>query len=336
MKFDFVEETGRIEAELELLVPRPYRILLVDDQPFIAEVMRLMLAGADDLELHYCGNAAEASQMVVDIHPVVILQDLVMPDVDGLMLIGQYRAIENAKDIPVVVLSAHDEAKIKADSFARGADDYLVKLPDKVELLARLRYHAKAYVKHLEADLLLRELGRLSSLDGLTGLANRRCFDRRLAYEWKRLTREKSSISLLMIDVDHFKAFNDGYGHQAGDDCLQQVASMLNETIHRASDLAARYGGEEFVVMLPNTDLDGGLQVAEIIRRSIAGLEITHASGCISRVTVSIGCASMTPRHLTDANSLVGAADQALYQAKERGRNRVVGQMAVANLLLTG
>jgi len=328
MKFAFVEETERIESELQLLVPRPYRILLVDDQAFIGEVMRLMLAGADDLELHYCGNAAEASQMVVDIHPVVILQDLVMPGIDGFTLIGQYRACEIAKHIPVIVLSSHDEAKIKAESFARGANDYLVKLPDKVELLARLRYHANAYVKHLEAGLLLRELGRLSLMDGLTGLANRRCFDKTLAYEWKRSTREKSPISLLMIDVDHFKAFNDLYGHQAGDDCLQQVASMLDETTHRTSDLVARYGGEEFVIMLPNTDHDGALKVAEAIRSAIANMEICHASGCTTTVTVSIGCETIIPQHLTDGGLLIGAADQALYQAKERGRNRVVGSMA--------
>ncbi len=320
-----LDETGQIDAELDLLVPKPYRILLVDDQMIIGEAVRRMLIEADDLELHYCKNGNDALQMAAEIHPAVILQDLVMPEVDGLTLVKQYRASEHAKHTPVIVLSSKEEAKIKAESFATGANDYLVKLPDKVELLARLRYHAEAYVKHLQADLLLRELRRLSSMDGLTGLANRRCFDETLAYEWKRSTREKTPISLLMIDVDHFKDFNDHYGHQAGDDCLIKVAAALGDGVQRASDLAARYGGEEFTIILANTDEPGALKVAQAVLGSISDLNIEHAfSTAGSMVTVSIGTATMVPDHLSNPEALIGAADQALYQAKENGRNRVV------------
>jgi len=325
-----LDEIGQLEAELHVLVPRPWRILLVDDQLIIGEAVRRMLVDADDLELHYCKNANDALQMACDVHPAVILQDLVMPEVDGLTVVKQYRATEQTKHTPVIVLSSKEEAKIKAESFATGANDYLVKLPDKVELLARLRYHASAYVKHLEASLLLRELRRLSSMDGLTGLANRRSFDETLAYEWKRSTREKMPLSLLMIDVDHFKNFNDHYGHQAGDDCLKKVAEAMNTTVQRASDLAARYGGEEFVIILANTDNAGAVKVAGTVLQAIRNLNVEHGFSSVANVvTVSIGSATIVPDHSSNPEALIGSADQALYQAKESGRNRVTSDMPV-------
>ncbi|PJA32687.1 MAG: diguanylate cyclase response regulator [Zetaproteobacteria bacterium CG_4_9_14_3_um_filter_53_7] len=322
-----LDEAGQVEAELQLLVPKPYRILVVDDQAFIGRVIGLMLASADDLELHHCESATDALQMAYEIRPAVILQDLVMPRMDGLTLVRQYRAAECTKHIPVVVLSSNEEAKTKADAFAAGANDYLVKLPDKIELLARLRYHIRAYVKYLEAELLLRELRRVSSMDGLTGLANRRCFDETIDYEWKRSTREKTPVSLLMVDVDHFKAFNDHYGHQVGDHCLRKVAAAIAGSAMRAADLAARYGGEEFVVILANTDESGALKTARTILQSVCSLAVDHKqSSTANVVTVSIGVATMIPEHPSTPEILIRSADKALYRAKESGRNRVVGQ----------
>ncbi|MDX8411547.1 MAG: PleD family two-component system response regulator [Mariprofundaceae bacterium] len=310
--------------ESEVKIPLPYRVLLVDDQAIIAEAVRRMLGDADDLELHYCENGSEALRMAAEIMPAVILQDLVMPDVDGLDLLRFYRAFDKTRDIPVVVLSSKEEANVKAEAFARGANDYLVKLPDKIELLARLRYHTRAYIVHLERDAALRELERLSSIDGLTSIANRRSFDQTLQKEWKRCARDKKPLSLALMDVDNFKLYNDHYGHQAGDSCLQKVATAINACFHRPGDLAARYGGEEFVVILPDTPLEGAEVIADMIRQSVSDLDIEHKHAeAAKHVTISIGIACATPAPKSSPEALIKAADQALYKAKESGRNQV-------------
>jgi len=301
----------------------PFRILLVDDQPMIHEALRRMLADADDIELHYCREGTEAVKMASDLHPSVILQDLVMPDIDGLMLVKFYNANEITRDIPVIVLSSKEDAKTKAEAFSVGANDYLVKLPDQIELLARIRYHAKAYAALLERNAALKELKLISITDGLTKLFNRRHFDELFDVEWKRSIREQHAISLIMIDIDHFKQFNDNYGHQAGDDCLVEVAKALQSAAKRPADTAARYGGEEFIVILANTDEKGALTLAENIRQAVVALNIAHDhSSAADHVTVSLGVASEIPSTDSPAERLLKAADQALYQAKEAGRNR--------------
>jgi len=313
------------DCEADSSVKPPYHILLVDDQAIIYEAVRRMLSSAGDIELHYCQDGAKALQMAAELNPDVILQDLVMPDVDGLMLVKFYRASSQTCDVPVVVLSSKDEAATKAEAFTCGANDYLVKLPDQIEMLARLRYHAKAHAALMERNAALEELKRISSTDGLTGLHNRRHFDETLDHELKRARREKQPLSLLLLDVDHFKQFNDHYGHPAGDVCLQQVASALKATVVRPGDLAARYGGEEFVAILPSTDAAGALKVAEAVRCAISDLGIEHGfSSAGNVVTVSVGAATVIPDEKSHAETLIGAADQALYQAKESGRNRVM------------
>ncbi|GAB3249520.1 hypothetical protein GCM10027296_13180 [Chitinimonas naiadis] len=169
------------------------------------------------------------------------------------------------------------------------------------------------------------ELGRMAQQDGLTGVANRRAFDQRLISEWGRAARAHHPLTLLMIDVDHFKRYNDGYGHQMGDECLRRVAGILQDAISRASDFVARYGGEEFAILLPETESVGGEEIAEHIRAGLATANIPHAhSPSSSHVTASVGIATFVPQAGTSGNSLVAAADQALYQAKEQGRNRAV------------
>ncbi len=320
--------------------PQPLlRILLVDDQQIIAEGIRRMLTDEQDLELHYCPDPAMAIQMAMEIDASLILQDLVMPDIDGMTLVRFYRANNSTSNIPVIVLSSKEDPAIKSEAFASGATDYLVKLPDQVELIARIRAHTRQYLLQRERDAALAELRELklileernaeldllSSQDGLTGIPNRRTFDNTLADEWGRAQRNRRQISLIMIDVDHFKLFNDTYGHQKGDECLQAVASSIDAAVSRNGDLVARYGGEEFAVILPETDLKGAKTVAEAIRSAIAGLNIEHSSSqTTDHVTVSLGCASITPNHGVDHESLIKHADSALYQAKKKGRNRAV------------
>jgi two-component system, chemotaxis family, response regulator WspR len=217
----------------------------------------------------------------------------------------------------------------------------LVKLPDNIELIARIRYHSRSYVamqQRDEAYQALRqsqqqlmeinlELRRLTNSDGLTGLANRRYFDSYLSAEWKRAMRDQTEISLLMLDVDHFKSYNDAYGHMAGDEVLKKVAQTIAGCCNRSMDLSARFGGEEFTVVLPGTSLAGARLVAEKIRRSIEGLHIPHRDSATSEwLTASAGIATLIPDRLDRHTQIIDAADRGLYNAKRQGRNRVMAR----------
>ncbi len=166
-------------------------------------------------------------------------------------------------------------------------------------------------------------LRRVSAIDGLTGLANRRSFDEFLDKEWRRAVRDQRPISAIMLDIDHFKAYNDTYGHQAGDDCLKKTAAVINTALRRPSDFAARYGGEEFVVILPDTDGQGAAEVAEHMRREVAAMRVPHTHSASGVVTVSAGATSLIPRDGMASSDLIGLVDRALYAAKQGGRNRV-------------
>ncbi|MCL2914787.1 diguanylate cyclase [Shewanella corallii] len=191
-------------------------------------------------------------------------------------------------------------------------------------ILKRLLHFISALNRELEGKN--REMEKLSYLDGLTGIANRRRFDRRLEEDWRSAIRSGRPLSLLMIDVDSFKAFNDTYGHLAGDDCLRQLASKMSASVSRGTDLVARYGGEEFAVIMPNTDGRGGLKVAREIHKRVAALAIPHSDSQADSevVTVSIGISCMVPAANEDVDKLQHAADRALYQAKSNGRNLIV------------
>ena len=167
-------------------------------------------------------------------------------------------------------------------------------------------------------------LSNLAIHDGLTGIYNRRYFDETLAREWKRTMREKAPLSLIMLDIDYFKKYNDTYGHQAGDECLRQVATTISGALRRPADMAARYGGEEFVVVLPNLKLEDSAKFGETIRAKIEALKMEHKqSDANPFITVSLGIASVVPSSISSYEELVGAADKALYSAKNKGRNRV-------------
>jgi two-component system chemotaxis family response regulator WspR len=312
-------------------------VLLVDDQAMIAEAVRRCLVD-EDLDFHYCQDPTEAVKMAMELEPTIILQDLVMPEIDGLTMVKFYRANPILAQVPIIVLSTKEDPEIKSKAFAYGANDYLVKLPDKVELIARIRYHSQAYINQMERDEAFRALEKsrqelaaankilekLSSLDGLTGVPNRRRFDEVLKQEWQRAVRHSTSLSLIMLDIDFFKLYNDTYGHQGGDECLKQVARALEGAARRETDLVARYGGEEFAVVLPETGSTGAFDVAESLRAAVEKENIPHESSKVSdHVTISVGVATWIPEKGSSPEQLLAAADQALYKSKENGRNRV-------------
>jgi two-component system chemotaxis family response regulator WspR len=314
-------------------------VLLVDDQLMIGEAVRRAFAGHHDIDFHFCANPAEAIAVAEQIGPTVILQDLVMPGVDGLALVRTYRAHNLTRDIPIIVLSTKEEPDIKSAAFAAGANDYLVKLPDKLELIARVRYHTKSYLNQLQRDEAYRalresqqqllqinmELQRLNNIDGLTGLTNKRCMLEFIESEWRRAARERVPLSILMLDVDDFKRYNDTYGHLAGDEVLKQIANSIQSAVRRPGDVAARFGGEEFIVLLPTTPEQGAHAMGEKLREGIAELRLEHsASSVTDHVTVSVGGASTIPVPGSDYSSLIEAADRALYSAKRGGRDRVI------------
>jgi len=317
----------------------PVVVLLVDDQAIIAEAIRRALAHEPDVQFHYCGRAQDALATALAVKPTVILQDLVLPDIDGLTLTRAYRDEPALANTPIIVLSTKEEASTKSAAFAGGANDYLVKLPDTIELLARLRHHSRLYhvmrqrddayralreseQRLLESNLALR---RLTQSDGLTGLANRRYFDEYLESEWARGMAESRECALLMIDVDHFKAYNDTYGHLAGDEALKKVAQAIRGACSRNSDLPARYGGEEFAAVLPATSQGGARLIAEKVRIAVRELQIAHAGSATAPIlTVSIGCAALIPAQGEPAARLISLADERLYRAKRQGRNQVL------------
>jgi two-component system, chemotaxis family, response regulator WspR len=314
-------------------------VLLVDDQPIIGEAVRRALAGQPDIVLHYCDDPAMAVSVAGRIKPTVILQDLVMPGVDGLTLVRRYRADPLTADTPIIVLSTKDDPGVKSEAFAAGANDYLVKLPDSIELIARLRHHSTTYLYRQQRDEAYRalresqrqlvqinlELQRLTNVDGLTGLSNRRNLNEYLELLWKLAIREQSNFSILMIDVDNFKLYNDTYGHLAGDDVLKEVASAIQATFRRPNDIAARFGGEEFAVLLSGTDAISAHALADGLCRRVSDLRIAHSqSPPLQSVTVSIGGASTIPQHGESGIALMDLADKALYEAKRLGKNRIV------------
>jgi two-component system chemotaxis family response regulator WspR len=315
------------------------RVLLVDDQAMIGEAVRRALAKEPNVEFRYCGNPNDAVKAAEEFKPTVILQDLVMPGVDGLTLVRRYCETPATQGIPIVVLSTKEDPTVKSEAFAVGASDYLIKLPDAIELIARVRHHSKAYINQVQRDEAYRalhesqrklieinhELQRLTNVDGLTGLSNRRYFNDYSGPQWKLAIREKTPIAILMIDVDNFKKYNDTYGHPAGDEVLKSVGAAMLRSFARPTDLPARFGGEEFVVLLPATPFESLLTLGDRLRANVEELKIPHAASHVcGHVTVSVGGAATIPKPEDTLLGLVEEADQALYEAKGTGKNRVV------------
>lgn len=313
-------------------VPSPTHdhLLLVDDDPGAIYLLSRILAGVASLQFATCG--ADALRLARESPPTLMLLDAEMPGMSGFQVCEAMKADATLSDVAVIFVTKHNEPAFEVSGFELGAADFIAKPFTPQLVLARVQ--AQLRVKHM-AD----ELRRIATIDGMTGVANRRLFDEVLEREWRRCRRAGDPIALLMIDVDHFKCFNDHYGHPAGDACLRSVAQALVSASSRPADLVARYGGEEFTMLLPQTPRDGAVHVAHSALEAIAALRIAHAkspTGPQVSVSVGIACydaqsanwftAAADARLATDhglaAMDLMRAADIAMYAAKHAGRAR--------------
>ena len=309
-------------------------ILLVDDDPGAIQLMGRILA--DVGKLRFATNGKDALRLARDSAPDLILLDAEMPGMSGFELLRTLKAEPSLADVPVIFITSHSEGGFEVSALDMGAADFIAKPLRSSRVLARVRTQLR--MKHMTD-----ELRRTATTDSLTGVANRRQFDESLEREWMRARRSGDPVSLLMIDVDHFKLYNDRYGHPKGDVCLRHVARALLSTCKRPADLVARYGGEEFVILLPQTPRHGARHMAQQVVDDVAAFGILHEdSQTTHHVSVSVGIACFddasacwqSDSHALRASDLVQAADKALYSAKQAGR----GQAKLRDIadLLTG
>ncbi|MGE3332878.1 MAG: diguanylate cyclase [Rhodospirillaceae bacterium] len=300
-------------------MPQPNRpsVLIVEDDSTIQALLSAVLGSEWDVKTAIDGKSA--LKLAAEHAPDIVLLDIGLPDMDGLEVCRQLKSDPRLEQVPVIFLTARSSGEDEIDGLQAGGIDYITKPINPAVLKARIR-------NHLELKQNRDELIRLARTDGLTGLYNRRTFDDLLRREWRRLARTGEALSVIMIDVDHFKLYNDTYGHGGGDLCLQRVARAAESALQRPADIVARYGGEEFVALLPETKLEGAIAVAEAIRAAVAVLEIPHASSeTAPYVTLSLGAACTIPQPDQDPAALLDIADKQLYAAKTEGRNRAKG-----------
>ena len=289
-------------------------LLIIDDSEMNLAMLSRILNR--DYNLHLARNGLEGVEAAVKHLPDVIVLDIVMPKMDGYETIAMLKSLEQTREIPVVFVTGLSKAKDEERGLALGCADYITK-PFSAEIVKlRLRNQIRMldYIRTIEI---------LSKQDQLTGIPNRRNFDDRLTIEWGRAKREKTSISILMIDIDYFKNFNDTYGHLNGDLVLKTVASLITKTLKRTTDIAARWGGEEFIALLPCTDLRGSTIVAEKIREVVERTDFMLQDGRVTNVSISVGVNTRVPTNDCTMDEFIHCADDALYNAKREGRNKV-------------
>ncbi|MCC8538809.1 diguanylate cyclase domain-containing protein [Xanthomonas axonopodis pv. poinsettiicola] len=293
-------------------VGRRPRVLIVDDQPVNIRALHELLRDVCDVSMALDGERALA--ICRQQPPDLLLLDVMMPELDGLQVCRQLKDDPMTADIPVVFVTGQDAPEDEVAALEAGGVDFISKPVHPVVVRARVQNHL---VLKLQSDL-LREI---ALMDGLTGVANRRRFDDALQTSWQGCQRDGQACGVLMIDVDHFKGYNDYYGHIEGDACLRTVAQTLAACLLRPHDLIARYGGEEFVALLPGSDSDGVSEVAERMLRQIAQLQQPHAASPLGPwLSVSIGGAVLRPSADGGAAQLLALADEQLYLAKQGGR----------------
>lgn len=299
------------------------RILIVDDNTMIrSEIKAVLMKDGSFSHFMEAADGLTAFKTIMETPPDLVLCDLVMPGFDGLKFLGLKASRKELEQIPVIILTAEDDLDRKAEILERGASDYVTKPFHEKELLARVRIHTKLKLLQDELREMNAQLEALSVTDALTGLANRRRLMTRLDEEVQRARRYKTPLSVVMIDIDHFKDVNDTHGHAMGDMVLRNIGAMLKASV-RTTDLAARYGGEELTLILAHTDGPGAVQVAENLREKFAELEHT-LDGVTIRKTVSMGVSSRDGQgEVPTSEDLLKVADEALYRAKQGGRNRV-------------
>jgi diguanylate cyclase (GGDEF)-like protein len=324
----------------------PSLILVVADK----KTRRLLLRRALKKEGYHVAEAhssEECLQACVEHKPDLVLLDANLSDMDGFSCCAQMQRLLGEDFPPVLMITPlKDQASIDR-AFEVGAAEYITRpihwtvLYQRVRgLLGRRRAMVQLkrqieqeYLLKAQIEALEKKLQRLVSVDELTATANRRCFDEYLQREWKRLLREQKPLSLILCDIDFFKAYNDTYGHQAGDECIKQIANIIRQAVKRSADLVARYGGEEFAVILPNTPARGAVGLAETIRSQVKAQAISHAGSQVNKlVTLSLGVASVVPSSESSTDRLITEAKEALYHGKVGLGDRVVfnfGNLAV-------
>jgi len=300
---------------METILSAPQTILIVDDTPANIEILGSILRAG--YQILFATSGQDALELVAGQVPDLILLDVMMPEMDGYEVCRRLKADPRTRNVPVIFISSLSEEEDETRGLEVGAIDYISKPISAPIVKSRVR-------NHLELKRYRDMLENLSAMDGLTGIANRRRLDERLAQEWLRGRRNQSPLSVCMMDIDFFKPFNDRYGHAAGDNCLRRVALALASTVRRPPDFVARYGGEEFVCVLPDTDVNGAAVLADRLRDSVAALGIPHAASTVAgHVTISGGVAAVIPADDSSPAQLLEAADKLLYQAKKAGRNRI-------------
>ncbi|MBI3269484.1 MAG: diguanylate cyclase [Planctomycetes bacterium] len=300
--------------------PKAYRILAVDDEAGNLDLLRRRLS-RQGYEVPIASSASEAAAEIADRMPDMVLLDINMPEVSGLDFLKQLRASPKTLLLPVIMVSALTDTDSIVTAIQDGANDYVTKPINLPVLLARMETHLKmaALVQHLETQTQI--LSKLAALDYLTGIYNRRSMFDALEVELNRCRRSGRRLSVLMLDLDHFKRINDSHGHPAGDLVLREFASRAKQAL-RSTDILCRYGGEEFCVILPETETASALAAAERIRQAIGARSFMLESDEVT-VTVSVGVASVPPEFEGELTELLERADKALYRAKQGGRNRV-------------
>jgi diguanylate cyclase (GGDEF)-like protein len=311
------------------------RALVIEDDTSLSGIVRDVLTGVGCTEIRFVNSGREALEIAITFAPDLVLLDLGLPDMDGLDVCRLLS--EQLPNVPIVIITGRNDESIVQIAFEAGAQDYVAKPFRLGELGARsrsaLRLRSERMLRGKREDQLTaqarrleetkRELERAVCIDSLTGIANRGYFDRLLATEWHRAARQGAPLSLVIVDVDDFHAFNERYSHLGGDACLKAVSGAMAHCLRRPSDVLARYGGEEFVALLPDTDGAGACVVAERLRAAVEELALPHeASRCGTVVTISAGVATMAPGLDRASTTLVSTADAALFRAKAMGRNR--------------
>ena len=303
-----------------------FKILVVDDSLLNHAVLRRILTseaaiGVENEKTPYtietANNGLEGLEKARSEKPDLILLDIIMPGMSGFEVLTQLKESQETKQIPVIIITGLEDAENEEKGLMLGAVDYITKPFKDTIVLARIKNH-RLIVEQM------RLIEHQSLFDPLTNIMNRRSFDFHVDEVWANAIRHRDPLAVVMIDIDHFKNFNDTYGHQLGDAVLQVTAGAISETLKRGSDLVFRWGGEEFIVLLPGTDIEGAVQVAERIRESIGLAEIPSVGDKkVPRVTASLGAATIIPDIDNSIEDLIKHADQAMYTAKETGRNRV-------------
>ncbi|MFZ5774210.1 MAG: diguanylate cyclase [Thermodesulfobacteriota bacterium] len=297
------------------LTDRTQKILLVDDEPVNVRILQNLLKGM--CKIFFALNGKTALEIATRELPDLILLDIMMPEMDGHEVLRRLKRDEQTKDIPIIFVTAMKEMEDERLGLELGAVDYITKPFNPAVIAIRVKNHLKFKQQH---DL----LRGAAIKDDLTGSYNRRFFDEVLVREWRRAIRSEDFLSVILMDIDQFRAFNDNYGHNAGDDCLRLIAHALEEVAKRAADLVARYGGEEFGCILPGTNRAGVLRVAERFRKSVEELAIPHAYSCVAdHVTISLGAACVIPSPDAAPKILLEGAEMNLSLAKKAGCNQL-------------